>query len=170
MWCCLKLTSLCWTPSLGSQRDRICCWVPVTASRPLDRQRRSCIYFWLLKKQPLRLRSVPPHFHSGKAWNVPRWPCDQVKSHVSLPRAQDRTLKLIIVVGGPESVLPDVLAIHTIEMIPKSMILTRTWSYGHWSYCTASFLWVCRSRQIFSIIILLYFTIQALPLITTYNG
>ena len=25
--------------------------------------------------------------------------------------------------GGPESVLPDVLAMHTIEMIPKSMIL-----------------------------------------------
>ena len=42
---------------------------------------------------------------------------------VSLPRAQDRTLQLIIVVCGPESVLPDVLAIHTIEMIPKSMIL-----------------------------------------------
>ena len=50
----------------------------------------------------------------------------QVKGHVSLPRAQDRTLQLIIVVGGPESVLPDVLAIHTIEMIPKSMILTST--------------------------------------------
>ena len=26
-------------------------------------------------------------------------------------------------VGSPESVLPDVLAIHTLEMIPKSMIL-----------------------------------------------
>ena len=46
------------------------------------------------------------------------------KVTVSLPRAQDRTLQLIIVVCGPESVLPDVLAIHTIEMIPKSMILT----------------------------------------------
>ena len=46
------------------------------------------------------------------------------KVTVSLPRAQDRTLQLIIVVGSPESVLPDVLAIHTIEMIPKSMILT----------------------------------------------
>jgi len=45
------------------------------------------------------------------------------KVTVSLPRAQDRTLQLIIVVCGPESVLPDVLAIHTIEMIPKSMIL-----------------------------------------------
>jgi len=22
------------------------------------------------------MRSVPPRFHSGKAWNVPRWPCD----------------------------------------------------------------------------------------------
>jgi len=46
--------------------------------------------------------------------------------HGSLPRAQHRTLQLIIVVGGPESVLPDVLAIHTVEMIPKSMILTST--------------------------------------------
>jgi hypothetical protein len=42
----------------------------------------------------------------------------------SLPRAQEKTLHSIIVVGNPESVLPDVLAIHTIEMIPKSMILT----------------------------------------------
>jgi len=48
------------------------------------------------------------------------------KVTVSLPRAQDATLRLIIVVCGPESVLPDVLAIHTIEMIPKSMI-----SSGH---------------------------------------
>ena len=37
--------------------------------------------------------------------------------------AQEKTLRLIIVVYGPESVLPDVLAMHTIEMIPKSMIL-----------------------------------------------
>jgi len=48
------------------------------------------------------------------------------KVTVSLPRAQDRTLQLIIVVCSPESVLPDVLAIHTIEMIPKSMIVTST--------------------------------------------
>ena len=40
-----------------------------------------------------------------------------------LPHAQERTLCLIIVVVSPESVLPDVPAIHTIEMIPKSMIL-----------------------------------------------
>jgi len=45
------------------------------------------------------------------------------KVTVSLPRAQDATLRLIIVVCDPESDLPDVLAIHTIEMIPKSMIL-----------------------------------------------
>ena len=37
--------------------------------------------------------------------------------------AQGKTLRLIIEVYGPESVLPDVLAMHTIEMIPKSMIL-----------------------------------------------
>ena len=43
------------------------------------------------------------------------------KVTVSLPSAQDATLRLIIVVCGPESVLPDVLAIHTIEMIPKSI-------------------------------------------------
>jgi len=55
------------------------------------------------------------------------------KVTVSLPRAQDATLRLIIVVCGPESVLPDVLAIHTIEMIPKSMILTHTcWKFGLW--------------------------------------
>ena len=40
--------------------------------------------------------------------------------------AQEKTLRLIIVVYGPESVLPDVLAMHTIEMIPKSMILSST--------------------------------------------
>ena len=38
-------------------------------------------------------------------------------------RAQKGRLYLILVVYGPESVLPEVLAIHTIEMIPKSMIL-----------------------------------------------
>ena len=37
--------------------------------------------------------------------------------------AQEDKLQLIIVVYSPESVLPDVLAMHTIEMIPKSMIL-----------------------------------------------
>ena len=37
--------------------------------------------------------------------------------------AQKGTLHRIILVCDPESVLPDVLAIHTIEMIPKSMIL-----------------------------------------------
>jgi len=37
--------------------------------------------------------------------------------------AQERTPQLIIMVHGTDSVLPDVLAIHTIEMIPKSMIL-----------------------------------------------
>ena len=61
--------------------------------------------------------------------------CDsRSKVTVSLPRAQDRTLQLIIVVGSPESVLPDVLAIHTIEMIPKSMILTGTCASDE-SYC-----------------------------------
>ena len=43
-------------------------------------------------------------------------------------RAQKRTLYLLLVVYGPESVLPEVLAIHTIEMIPKSMILVIQWS------------------------------------------
>ena len=37
--------------------------------------------------------------------------------------AQEARPRLVIVVCGPDSVLPDVLAIHTIEMIPKSMIL-----------------------------------------------
>lgn len=36
--------------------------------------------------------------------------------------AQERPPRLVIVVEGPESVLSDVLAIHTLEMIPKSMI------------------------------------------------
>jgi hypothetical protein len=39
------------------------------------------------------------------------------------PHAQDTWLQVIIVLSRPTSVLPDVLAIHTIEMIPKSMIL-----------------------------------------------
>ena len=39
------------------------------------------------------------------------------------PHAQETTLCVIIVASRPESVLPDVLAMHTIEMIPKSMIL-----------------------------------------------
>ena len=38
--------------------------------------------------------------------------------------AQEKLLHLFIAVCNPESVLPDVLAIHTIEVIPKSMILT----------------------------------------------
>ena len=47
-------------------------------------------------------------------------------------RAQKKTLYLLLVVYGPESVLPEVLAIHTIEMIPKSMILVIQWSmYGY---------------------------------------
>ena len=40
--------------------------------------------------------------------------------------AQRAPLHLIIAVCGPESVLPDVVAIHTIEVIPKSMILAAT--------------------------------------------
>jgi len=87
------------------------------------------LLFVINKKEPLRMRSVPPRFHNRKAWNVPRWPrwpWPWLQVKVSPPRAQDRTLRLIIVVCGPESVLPDVLAIHTIEMIPKSMILSGT--------------------------------------------
>lgn len=38
--------------------------------------------------------------------------------------AQEEVLCLIIVVCGLESEKSDVLAMHTIEMIPKSMILT----------------------------------------------
>jgi len=99
---------------------------------------------FIKKGQPLRMRSVPPCYYSGAAWNVPRWPCTdlgppggglppgggrwppwggRIRSVLSLPRAQHWTLPLIIVVGGLQSVLPDVLAMHTIEMIPKSMIL-----------------------------------------------
>jgi hypothetical protein len=40
--------------------------------------------------------------------------------------AQETMLQLIIMVYSPESEESDVLAIHTIEMIPKSMILLRT--------------------------------------------
>jgi len=40
----------------------------------------------LINKKPLRMRCVPPQFHNGKWWNVPRWPqCPwprlQVKGH-----------------------------------------------------------------------------------------
>ena len=45
------------------------------------------------------------------------------KGYPSPLRAQEGALHLLIVVCSPESVLPDVLAMHTIEMIPKSMIL-----------------------------------------------
>ena len=77
------------------------------------------------------MRSVPPRFTLGKRRTFldDRMTFNRdsrSKGQVSLPRAQARTLPLIIVVCGPESVLPDVLAIHTIEMIPKSMILQRT--------------------------------------------
>ena len=41
------------------------------------------------------------------------------------PHAQGTMLHVIIMVSRSESVLPDVLAMHTIEMIPKSMILTK---------------------------------------------
>ena len=97
------------------------------------------------------MRSVPPRFHKGKAWNhastkgkrgtflddpVTFDRDSKSKVTVSLPRAQDRTLPPIIVVCGPESVLPDVPAIHTIEMIPKSMILSRTcWRMSFVSQC-----------------------------------
>ena len=37
--------------------------------------------------------------------------------------AQEEVLSLFIVVLGPESGLSDVPAMHTLEMIPKSMIL-----------------------------------------------
>ena len=40
--------------------------------------------------------------------------------------AQESLLPLVIVVQSPDSVLPDVLAMHTLEMIPKSMILMLT--------------------------------------------
>ena len=49
------------------------------------------------------------------------------------PHAQETTLCVIIVASRPESVLPDVLAMHTIEMIPKSMILPDTESLGPYS-------------------------------------
>lgn len=42
----------------------------------------------------------------------------------NLLHAQGEPLWLIIVASGSETVLPVVRAIHTIEMIPKSMILT----------------------------------------------
>jgi len=66
------------------------------------------------------------HVLKSKTRNVPRWLYPQTKDKStipSLPHAQERTLYLTIVVGVPESALPEVLAIHTIEMIPNSMSL-----------------------------------------------
>jgi hypothetical protein len=92
----------------------------------MARYRNSFFSVELIRK-PLRMRSLPLRFHLGKRGTFldGRIHLTNVKStKSSLPRAQERTLHLIIVVGNPESVLPDVLAIHTIEMIPKSMILS----------------------------------------------
>ena len=74
----------------------------------------------------VHLRLQSPQLESAERSSMIRnlQPRIQVKRSLNLPRAQERTLQLIIVVCGPESVLPDVLAMDTIEMIPKSMILT----------------------------------------------
>jgi len=63
------------------------------------------IFFIHNISSPLRMRSLPPCFHSGKTRNVPRWSKSSMTLERStrssdLPRAQERTLRLIIVVSG----------------------------------------------------------------------
>jgi len=49
-----------------------------------------------------------------------------IVNFLTLKRRRYGRYELIMVDSRPESVLSDVLAIHTIEMIPKSMILNFT--------------------------------------------
>jgi hypothetical protein len=86
------------------------------------------IYLWHVKDSETTQNAFRPSTSpQGRTRNVPRWHMSCVGESPTdngLPRAQDGTLHHIIVVCSPESVLPDVLAMHTIEMIPKSMILS----------------------------------------------
>ena len=75
--------------------------------------------------EPLRLRDLPPHatkeleVRSSMAEGSPPGGVDtQIPLH-----AQEITLPLIIVVWVRTQCEVEILAIHTIEMIPKSMIL-----------------------------------------------
>jgi len=67
----------------------------------------------------------PSHSSLKEEGNVPqRWRAGSPEeSTLHQFHAQEASLQLVIVVPSLTSVLPDVLAMHTIEMIPKSMIL-----------------------------------------------
>ena len=73
------------------------------------------------------MRSLPPPTPEGAEERSSKAADTQPELTLGVQlHAQEKTLRLIIEVYGPESVLPDVLAMHTIEMIPKSMILFNT--------------------------------------------
>ena len=74
------------------------------------------------------MHSLPPLFHWWKEGTVinDQRQIDREANTWGPLRAQETVLHLIIVVYSPESEVSDVLAIHTIEMIPKSMILPNT--------------------------------------------
>ena len=71
------------------------------------------------------MRSLPPPTPEGAEERSSKAADTQPELTLGVQlHAQEKTLRLIIEVYGPESILPDVLAMHTIEMIPKSMILS----------------------------------------------
>lgn len=74
--------------------------------------------------KPLKMCSYPPLSHKWRKGTIfnDLGPLTEA-SIPNLLHAQVRPLRLIIEVFGSETVLPVVRAIHTIEMIPKSMIL-----------------------------------------------
>ena len=80
---------------------------------------------------PLRLQGLPPFPHKERKATILH-SLSQLFTRMSSSdqrHAEEALLCLFIVVCGPESVLPDVLAMHTIEMIPKSMILVTGQTY-----------------------------------------
>ena len=114
-----------------------------------------CNFYFFIHKMETTQNAVCPstitQLESAERSSMSRVTFERIyrsKGQLSLPRAQGRTLRLIIVVCGPESVLSDVLAIHTIEMIPKSMILTRIFIiyFNLTSLCTYQW-WLATSNK-----------------------
>ena len=93
-----------------------------TSLKPLAVIRES-FFFIYFKGKPLRMRPLPPSPHTRRRGTVinDRGRVTEVTASVrfTLRRGRFDSSSWFTV----PSVLPDVLAIHTIEMIPKSMIL-----------------------------------------------
>ena len=81
----------------------------------------------IYKSWPLSKRSLPPSLSNGGGERSSMTTGESARTADTRDphHAQESTPRLVIVVQSPDSVLPDVLAMHTIEMIPKSMILTQ---------------------------------------------